>query len=115
MDGTWLPACISLTAGLFSLSFSLLRILVDLDPIGWILSLGEGRESGKADVAGDVRIAIIPVSSVRNGTSSGSVNAFAAPVSDDVAVPGGAHGSNKSGIRDVPDASAASSSEGGLL
>lgn len=49
MGETWLPACILLTAGLFSLSLALLRILVDLDPIGWILSLGEVsrvRESG---------------------------------------------------------------------
>lgn len=101
MSETWLPACISLTAGLFSLSLALLRILVDLDPIGWILSLGECQESGKADAVGDVQITIIPVSNVRTGISSELANAVSFPVSDDAAVPGATHESNRNGTRGV--------------
>lgn len=115
MEGTWLPACISLTAGLFSLSSALLRILVDLDPIGWILSLGKSPESGKANAAGDARITIIPVSNARTDTSSESANAVSAPVSDDAAAPEGIHEANKSRTRDASDASAVSSNGGGLL
>lgn len=100
MGETWLPACILLTAGLFSLSLALLRILVDLDPIGWILSLGKCQESGKADAVGDVQITIIPVSNARTGISSESANAVSFPVSDDAAVPGATHESNRNGTRD---------------
>lgn len=112
MSETWLPACISLTAGLFSLSLALLRILVDLDPIGWILSLGECQESGKADAVGDVQITIIPVSNVRAGISSELANAVSFPVSDDAAVPGATHESNRNGTRGASNASAASSNGG---
>lgn len=112
MSETWLPACISLTAGLFSLSLALLRILVDLDPIGWILSLGECQESGKADAVGDVQITIIPVSNVRTGISSELANAVSFPVSDDAAVPGATHESNRNGTRGASNASAASSNGG---
>ena len=115
MDGTWLPACISLTAGLFSLSLALIRILIDLDPIGWILSLGKNPESGKSDAVGDVQITIIPVSNARTGISSESGNAVSSPVSDDAAVPGATHESNRSGTRGASNASVASSNGGGLL
>lgn len=115
MDKTWLPACISLVSGSFSLSVALLRILADLDPIGWILSLGKPSECGTAGKVGTVRIAIIPVSSVRNDISPKSGNAGVAPVSGGVAAREGNRAAYRSGIHGVPDASVVLSSEGGLL
>ena len=85
---------------------------VDLDPIGWILSLGECQESGKADAVGDVQITIITVSNVRTGISSELANAVSFPVSDDAAVPGATHESNRNGTRGASNASAASSNGG---
>lgn len=54
----------------------------------------------------------IPVSNVRTGISSELANAVSFPVSDDAAVPGATHESNRNGTRGASNASAASSNGG---